>query len=233
MSIGNNPSQILGIPDPVCNQGTYVSTPAYNQSVVNFSQSANQQSDTGVIDILNGRLKLTTDSPAWLTTVISVSNAVNTVAFDCDFESPSGAQGLLTVYWDTNVLGSVDERVVQPGPQHYTLPFPAAASGIHTLGFRLDPFSDVHSTAVITNVVTEYVGVSQPFSLSVTTNTLAGMLVFQLTGQSGFTYTVQGSPDLVTWTNIATLVNTNGTVQFFDQNSPGFGHRFYRAVAPY
>ena len=231
---GNTPARILGNGDPVCTQGTYVSTPAYNQSIVNFSQSSHQQSDTGVIDFSNQVLRLTTDSPAWLATTISVTNPVNSVSFDASFESAAGAQGLLTIYWDTAVIGSVDEREVETGPHHYLLSFPPAMNPEnHMLGFRIDPFTATHSTVMITNVTLEYNGVSQPFNLSVTTNSLAGFPVFQLTGQSGFTYTVQASTNLTDWVSVATLANTNGTVRFLDPDSTGFRQRFYRALAPY
>jgi hypothetical protein len=73
--------------------------------------------------------------------------------------------------------------------------------------------------------------VSQPPVLAVTTNVSNGFLVYQLTGQPA-SYIVQASTDLVNWTNIAILANTNGTVQFVDQNSTNYPRRFYQAVAP-
>jgi hypothetical protein len=73
---------------------------------------------------------------------------------------------------------------------------------------------------------------SQPFALSVATNAFNGLPTFQLTGQSGFYYTVQASTNLVGWTNIAVLANTNGTVPFTDTAATNYNRRFYRAVAP-
>ena len=100
------------------------------------------------------------------------------------------------------------------------------------LGFRLDPFTNIQSVVVVTNVNTSYVGVSQPFTLAVTGNT-NGLLLYEMNGQAGFEYTIQASTNLIGWTEIALLANTNGTVQFFDQDSTNYPHRFYRAVAEF
>jgi hypothetical protein len=57
--------------------------------------------------------------------------------------------------------------------------------------------------------------------------------VFQLTGQPGYSYSVQASTNLANWTNIAILVNTNGTILFADPASTNYNQMFYRAIAPY
>lgn len=154
------------------------------------------------------------------------------MSFDAEFTSAEGAHGLLTVYWDTNMIGEVDEGAVQPGFQHYNMQFPnTVANTSHVLGFHVDPFTEVHSSLVLTNIVTGCIGVNQPFSLSITTNTSNGLLVYQLTGQVA-TYSIQSSSDLVNWTTIAYLANTNGTVNFVDQKSLSYPSQFYRATAP-
>jgi hypothetical protein len=128
------------------------------------------------------------------------------------------------------MIGLLDEAAVQQGFQHYNLPFPTVgANTSHVMGFHLDPFTAVQSTIVVTNIITGYMGVSQPFSLSIGSDRSNGLLVYQLTGQAA-NYTVQASVDLDTWTNIAILANTNGSVNFVDQNSMNYPRRFYRAV---
>jgi hypothetical protein len=72
----------------------------------------------------------------------------------------------------------------------------------------------------------------QPLTLSVATNASGGSPLFQLTGESGYNYTVQASTNLVNWTNIVSVVNTNGMVPFTDPASANYKQRFYRAVAP-
>src|SRR3989344_5094769 len=96
---------------------------------------------------------------------------------------------------------------------HYTFSFPnAIANSSHILGFRLDPFTNIQSIVTVTNVALNQVGPSQPFSLTITTNTFNGSLVYQLIGEAGFEYGIQASTNLVNWTTIARLVNTNGAV---------------------
>ena len=230
------PGHILGTADPAC----FFDIPALTYPAIptDFLNMPSLQSDTGTIEkYANASVKHKTGSPSWLATFITVTNPANAVAFDAEFQSTNGgAQGLLSVYWDADTIGSIDERVVQAGFQHYTFKFPTTASySLHMLGFRLDPFTNIQSVSVLTNVVTTASGVTQPFSLAITGGT-GGSSVYQLTGQPGFDYTIQASSDLTnsaSWTNIAILANTNGTVQFFDQDSTNHYKRFYRAVAPY
>jgi len=229
------PGKILGTSDPTGCTFDYPAT-GYPSTITDFINSPYVQSTTGTIQrYLNGSVKHMSGSPAWLATFVTVTNSVNIVSFDAEFQSGTGSQGLLSIYWDTNTIGSLDERFVEPGFQHYVLKFPSVTNfSSHILGFRLDPFTNIQSVVVLTNVSTSYSGVSQGFSLSITTNASNGSMVYQLSGQSGYEYTIQASSDLLNWTNIALLGNTNGTVNFYDTNAVNYPVcRFYRAVAPY
>jgi probable HAF family extracellular repeat protein len=231
-SFGNSvPTTILGPEDPTC--VPYVFSSGYAGSVADFtSASSTIQSITGTLQKFLGSVKPGTDSPVWVATVITDTNSLNSVSFYAQFTSATGAHGLLSVYWDTNMIGLVDEAAVQPGLQYYSLSFPSTvANTSHVLGFHLDPFTSVHSTMTITNIVTGCTGVSQPFSLSVTTNKSNGLIVYQLLGQPAM-YTVQSSTDLLNWTNIAVLANTNGSVNFVDPTSTNNSFCFYRVTAP-
>ena len=228
--IGNITPYPLGIPDAPCAEYLYASTPAVIGSVF-FSAWPSQQS--GLVQNNNTGITLTPQSPAWLATFITVTGTVNFISFDARFISTNGSEGLLSVYWDTNTIGSVDERAVQPGLQRYTFGFPRAVSNsLHVLGFRLDPFTNAPSSVIVTNVSLGLLGPSELFSLVVTTNTSDGLRVFHLTGQVGFNYSVEASTNLVDWATIAVLVNTNGIVRFVDSASTNTTARFYRAVAP-
>jgi hypothetical protein len=72
----------------------------------------------------------------------------------------------------------------------------------------------------------------QPFELSVTPGVSNAGAGFELSGPAGYTYYVEASTDLVNWVNIATLVNTNGSVTFSDAGATNYAARFYRVVAP-
>ena len=224
-------TQILGPQDPTCTELLVVSPPSYTGHAPAYDTSSTVRSTTGSIQTFPGSIQVGSGSPVWIATVVTDTNALNFVSFDAKFTSAIGSHGLLSAYWDTNMLGLLDEVAVQPGFQRYTLSFPSAAANTsHVLGFHLDPFTNVQSTITLTNIITGFAGVSQPCSLSISTNASNGLLVYQLTGQPA-TYTVQASIDLLNWTNIAILANTIGTVNFVDQNSTNYTQRFYRATA--
>jgi len=56
-----------------------------------------------------------------------------------------------------------------------------------------------------------------------------GAFKMGITGKAGQRYAVQGTSDFSTWTTLATLTNTTGTVEFVDDTNAGVSHRFYRA----
>ncbi len=184
------------------------------------------------VNLHNTGLELRTGSPTWLALVLPITNRVNFVSFDAIFTSASGAEGLLSVYWGTNVISLLDERVTVPGTHQYQLPLPEIVEGeTRTLGFRLDAFSTIQSSATVTNVALGFAGVQEPFSLSLSSENTNGSPILELVGPSGFNYRVESSTDLVDWSTAAILVNTNGVVHFIDPNPPT-NHRFYRVVAP-
>ncbi len=229
------PTKVLGTPDSVCSIIGQLSPPSFFDTLLDLTKLHYIQSDTGTIQKSGNNVNLFSGSPAWISTVVTSTNPINYVAFDAEFTSGIGAQGILTVLWDTDSIGTLDERVVQPGIQHYEFKFPNATSySPHVLGLRLDPFTNIQSTIAITNIVFNQVGVGLPFSLSVTTNIVDGLRVLRLDGEAGFNYNIQASSDLTStnWVDIAILANTNGTVFFYDQDSPNHSLRFYRAVVP-
>jgi hypothetical protein len=84
--------------------------------------------------------------------------SANTISFSAEFTSADGAQGLLSVFWDGNLLGMIDERHVLDGPHAYALEFPAVyGADFYSLSFRLDGFSDVESSLIIERVRTGFV----------------------------------------------------------------------------
>lgn len=51
-----------------------------------------------------------------------------------------------------------------------------------------------------------------------------------LTGEPGVAYLLEASPNLATWTGVATVTNVTGTLTFTDATAAGQSPRFYRAV---
>lgn len=232
-SLGNNPADNLGPQDPDCVQLIQNSTGTATSGSMDFNSGT--QLPFGVVQPAGWGLNMSADDPAWLAKFITLTNPANYIAFDAQFTANPLGAGELSVYWDTNVIGFVDEALVGSGLHHYVFSFPSAfANSSHMLGLRIDAASDGSVSSIsITNVIMAYVGVSQPFTLSVTTNIYNGLQVFQLSGQPGFNYKVQASTNLLNWSDIAVLVNSNGIVPFTDPDSTNYSQRFYRAVAPY
>jgi len=52
----------------------------------------------------------------------------------------------------------------------------------------------------------------------------------RIEGGLGCTYTIEASSDLVNWTPIASLDNTNGTLEFADPAAQNSNYRFYRVM---
>jgi murein DD-endopeptidase MepM/ murein hydrolase activator NlpD len=172
-----------------------------------------------------------TNTPAWLALGLTITNPVNFVQFDGGFTDTNSAHGLLTVYWNTNQVGVVDERVASTNLQSYRFALPGTvANGLYTLSFRLDSFNGTSSSITITNVATCFVGVTQPITLGISLTNGAPLL--QLTAASNYNYLVQSSTNLVDWTPAALLVNTNGSVSFADLTATNSSVRFYRALMP-
>ena len=177
----------------------------------------------------NGGSVSYTNTPAWLAVGVTVTNAVNLVQFDAGFNDTNSAEGLLTVYWNTNQIGFADERAVSTNSQTYHFMLPATvANGVYTLSFRLDSFNGTSSSVVVTNVVTGFIGVTEPITLGISLTN--GRPWLQLTAPTNYNYLVQSSTNLVDWTPTALLVNTNGTMQFIDSANTNSPARFYRAL---
>lgn len=200
--------------------------------VPDFSASSTWQSQNGTVTTSSGFAGLTADStPAWVSIVVTPTNSVNLLSFDADFASVEGGRGLLSVYWDTNLLGLIDEAAVNTGLQHYSLPMPISTVGTsHVLGFHLDPFTSADPNTTITNIEVDASGITQQPVLSVT-NTASGR-VYQLVGQPD-SYYIQATTNLIgtNWVNIAILQNITGTAEFMDPSATNYPIRFYRAVA--
>jgi hypothetical protein len=59
----------------------------------------------------------------------------------------------------------------------------------------------------------------------------AGIVQLQLTGEPGWSYRLEVSTDLKTWTNLDTLTNASGILSYTNAAASD-GSRFYRVVVP-
>jgi len=114
-------------------------------------------SDSGTVDISGGDLVMKTGSEVWATTWVEIEDKVDTLFFEAEFTSEEGAEGVLAVYWDSDLVGLLDERTVLDGLQDYLIPLPGVYdAGEYSLSFRLDPYTEVASSVLIANVATGY-----------------------------------------------------------------------------
>jgi hypothetical protein len=231
--VGNNTP---GVPQAVpCGQSPVVQNPIPVSTGLTFSllNLPSATSSSGVLFLGNNGASLTSDDPAWLAVGLTITNAANFVQFDAAFTDTNAAEGLLTVYWNTNQIGMVDERAALSVLQTYRFALPATVTnGLYTLGFRLDAFRNITSSITVTNVATGFAGITQPISLAMLLMGSNNTPVLKLTAAPGYNYLVQSSTNLVDWLPTALLVNTNGAVLYADPAVTNSTARFYRAVMP-
>jgi len=109
-------------------------------------------SPTGVVQFSPNGLSMQTDSPVWLIAEIDIEGEVDLLRFDLEFTSAAGAEGLLAVYFDDYSLGKVEERFVPNGIQQLVFELDDPLPGSHALSLRLDSFSDVPSSILISSL---------------------------------------------------------------------------------
>lgn len=170
-----------------------------------------------------------TEGLSWIAVGVSVTSRVNYVAFDAEFVTTNSEPALLTIYWNTNLVGVIDESVESAGyhPYHFALPA-TYDQGAYTLGFELDAISNTTSSVSVTNVVLGYQGVDVPIVLDTYLSPSNNMPVLGLTGASNFVYYVDGSTNLLDWMPYAVLLNTNTTTTFEIPDSTNYNQMFYR-----
>jgi hypothetical protein len=69
-----------------------------------------------------------------------------------------------------------------------------------------------------------------PLHLATEFSPTNGMLRLTLTGEAGRFYAIQSSGDLSSWTNVTTVVNSDGAATYSEPASANLPRRFYRAV---
>jgi hypothetical protein len=123
-------------------------------------------STTGLSTIAGTALNMRTGSPVWSTSVVDFDGPQNLLFFDADFISQAGAEGVLSVFLDGELLGTIDERYALDSMSEYQMFLPGTmGSGVYELSFRLDPYTEVDSEIAIDNVRFGYAAIPEPASL--------------------------------------------------------------------
>ena len=137
-----------------------------HDTVLNVLDQLRANSSSGTVNVAGTGFSMLTGSPVWMTTLVETDDIVNFLTFEADFTSDPGAEGLLAVFWENELLGLIDERYVLDGMQEYTMFLPGNFEpGAYALSFRLDPYTVIDSSVLIDNVATGFV-TPEPATLS-------------------------------------------------------------------
>ncbi|MBW2738248.1 MAG: hypothetical protein JRE64_05235, partial [Deltaproteobacteria bacterium] len=136
-------NMILGMPTVVPNPSPsiefkYQPVDSYIIEQITSSTGEISQSAPSVIE-------LTTGSPAWISFKLELENSLNVLRFGYEFLS--NACGLLSVYFDDEIIYKADEKYTPSGLNSTgALPIINTTPGEHVLTFRLDTLCDESSS---------------------------------------------------------------------------------------
>lgn len=89
---------------------------------------------------------------SWMSVILDVNEPTNALSFDCEFMTSSEEQGILEIYWENELIGSIDERYAFAGTQNYIYSMPKVyQSGQYKLAIKLATFNDTISSVSIDN----------------------------------------------------------------------------------
>lgn len=110
-------------------------------------------SETGTVSLIASEvLKLITGSPAWAEFPFELSQSANFISFDYAFQRD--AEGLLSVFFDGQLVYRVDQRLRQTGTKYASgdVPIGNMPVGAHSLSVRLDAYNDTKSEIDLSNL---------------------------------------------------------------------------------
>lgn len=149
-------------------EGTVPDSPRLSLSAFGKTISLNDQpqvtSPSGTVDVTEDNMcVMETGSPVWSVFLVDVEDEVNFLSFTVDFLSAEGAEGLLRVFWDGELVVEIDERVALAGEEQLIEFLPdTVGPGSYELAFRLDPYTDIPSSVAIGDVTTGFLAIPEP-----------------------------------------------------------------------
>jgi hypothetical protein len=140
----------------------------------------------------------------------------------------SALNTLLAVYTGNavNSLSLVASNHYQGDSLSSTVTFPAIAGTVYRIA--VDGFDGTQWTFKL-NWSTELSPTRLPVRFTGIATSVSGQVQVTLEGNPGEHYEVEASTNLVHWSDLLSLTNASGTIQFNDPNAVGFRRRFYRA----
>lgn len=108
-------------------------------------------SETGTVTIRSSSLSLINGSPAWAGWPMEITEPADVLSFDYAFSRE--AEGLLTVFFDGQLVFKADQRIAKPGVNRSPdVPIGTIGAGTHSVTFRLDAFNGTQSEVDISQI---------------------------------------------------------------------------------
>ena len=96
---------------------------------------------------------LRTGSPVWLDITATTTQEINSLRFEYSFLSNAGSEGVVSIFADGQLKHKIDERIALAGLNNARdIWLGSLTPGTHIITFRLDPFTDVQSVVLISNI---------------------------------------------------------------------------------
>ncbi|HLF96515.1 MAG TPA: DUF1566 domain-containing protein [Methylococcaceae bacterium] len=111
------------------------------------------KSDTGTVSLpAPDLIKLINGSPVWTKLPLEISGPVNFLSFNHAYRRD--AEGLLSVFFDDQLIYQADQRLDQTGVANHSgnVPIGEVAGGSHSLTIRLDAYNGTQSEIDISNI---------------------------------------------------------------------------------
>lgn len=155
----------------------------------------------------------------WWTWTAPVSGTVN-IGLGSNFRS------ILAAYTGSAVNGltAVAANLANTGATTNQISFTAVAGTTYQIA--ADGYNGASGTVQLSLSLPGNITLSQP------TRDGAGLFHFTVNSSPGLAFRVEATTNLTSWTTLASLTNTTGTMSFTDTNAPTQIHRLYRVVAP-
>jgi len=163
---------------------------------------------------VDGTILMSKDGSAWTQIQNPYANAVLTgIAYGGGYFVAAGYGGLI---------------LTSPEGMHWTQEYSPTGFDLLSVAYGKNDFLIVG----LGGVILQSIAVNPFVSISSAKQLQNGAFQLTLVGTPWVTNIVQMSPDLKTWSTLATLFNTNGTLQYSDFTATNSSNRFYRIMVP-
>lgn len=180
-------------------------------------------------------LSSATGTAAWIEFFVPVTQACNAVYFDFAFQHTAGSENVVSVHWNDEMIGSIDERYFEPAAQSVSLMLPDTyLLGTHSMGFRIDTFAAPASGVMVSNLTFGFISSITP---PVITNIVLSegedsSVRISMSSIKGLYYSCSCSSNLIDWLSCGShLQSSEDTIVIETTNATGVRSGFYRGGA--